>query len=178
MSITKKLYNSIYISNIADAIREKTGSTDTFLLSEMSQAILDIEPEPIKFNTELTLGYNKDKLTATLRINQTFGGITFNNPLKDNVIKFYDTDNILLNSATTNSNGVCYITATSSQKIKAVFDGTNFFNQAIAFFNNTLEVEINTTPFSTTYTHTITVKDSFNNPIPNANVLFDYYDEG
>lgn len=41
--MSKKLYTESYIQNIADAIREKNGSTDKYMVGRMADAILDIQ---------------------------------------------------------------------------------------------------------------------------------------
>ena len=40
--MAKKLYDETSVQNIANAIREKNGSTSTYTIGEMSQAINDL----------------------------------------------------------------------------------------------------------------------------------------
>lgn len=52
-----KLYEETDIQNIANAIREKTKSTDTFKVSEMAEAISNIESGNNAIIDVVTTGY-------------------------------------------------------------------------------------------------------------------------
>ena len=57
------LINDSTLTSIADAIREKTGETETYKPAEMPQAILSIVGDGGDINTELFLSYNSNTLT-------------------------------------------------------------------------------------------------------------------
>lgn len=77
--MAKKLYTESYIEDIADAIRTKTGGSDTYTVSEMAQAIEDIPSggggTPTKLTptyTDFTGGYidrNSGNWTAQVSAN-------------------------------------------------------------------------------------------------------------
>lgn len=52
-----KLYEETDIQNIANAIREKTKSTDTFKVSEMANAISEIKSGNAGLIDVVTIGY-------------------------------------------------------------------------------------------------------------------------
>lgn len=52
-----KLYEETDIQNIANAIREKTKSTDTFKVSEMANAISEIKSGTNQLIDVVTIGY-------------------------------------------------------------------------------------------------------------------------
>lgn len=74
----KKVYEENDIRNIANAIREKSGSSDTYKVSEMAQAVTDIPSGGLKYFTDTPYKYDtitgNNMIISSLEIAPSFIG--------------------------------------------------------------------------------------------------------
>lgn len=150
MNITKRLYSETNIQNIADAIREKTGSNEIYQVRDMPQAILDIPTASggLDLTTSLVLVADKTSttgpvtLTATLRADYddlTPSDVDLHGYLQGATVTFYDSLGNSLGSGITNNNGIVTLDLiiTSNITIYCSFTGTSDYNECTS---NTISI--------------------------------------
>lgn len=150
--MVKGLITEQYLKDIGDAIREKSGSNEVYYPSEMASAILAIPTGSggLELTTSLVLSSDVETttgavtLSALLKANYddlTPSDIDLDGFLKNAPVKLYDSNDTLLDTALTGSNGVVTFneTITEDTTFYCKFDGTSDYNSCIS---NTVTVEV------------------------------------
>ena len=141
-----------YLDSIAEAIREKNGSNEAYYPSEMAEAILNIPTASggLDLTTSLVLSSDKSEtssavtLTGVLQADYddlTPSDVDLHGYLEGATVKLYDSNNTLLGTGITDSDGIVNFNETISADTTfyCSFEGTSDYNHCIS---NEITVEV------------------------------------